>query len=225
MNLPEGWVEGKEEVSAPDAQDVIPWENPERPVLVALIYTIRAILGRPSEFFRNMDRQGGLSAPLGFALILGTIGILASLYWHLIQLLLIGNLGSWLSLGAMNSLKPGLSHVVGVALLVPVVVMVSQFLGSLFLQWALLIVGGWNPSYEAAFRVIAYTHAPLVATCIPGLGGVIAGLWSLIMEFIALVQVFRISPIRALVALLVASFLSLTFFGILALVLGMALLS
>ena len=224
MSLPESMVETEAEVVTAAGQESIPWETPDLPVLVALVNTLRTILGQPGEFFRNMSRQGGLGAPLGFALILGTAGMLASLYWQLIQLLLIGNLGSWLPFGAKNSLTPGGGHVVGVALLVPLVVMITQFLVSLFLQWALLIVGGWNPSYEAVFRVIAYSHAPLVATCLPVLGGVIAGLWSLVVEFIALVQVFRISRFRALIALLVASFLSLTFFGILTLVLGLALL-
>ncbi|MBW1917401.1 MAG: YIP1 family protein [Deltaproteobacteria bacterium] len=225
MNLPGDWVENEEQgYSPPEVQGPIPWEDPEVPVLAALVNTIKLILLHPGEFFQNLTRQGGLSAPLGFALILGTTGMLASFYWQLIQLLLIGNLGSWLSFLVNKSLNLEPKTVVGVTLLVPLLVLVTQFIGSFFLQLALLLVGGRQPSYEAAFRVVAYANAPLIATFLPMGGGVIASLWCLILEFKALVRVFELSRLRALMALLLASSFSLLIFGLLTLVLGSVLI-
>ncbi|MDD3581093.1 MAG: YIP1 family protein [Desulfobacca sp.] len=206
MNLPVDWVENDAgETYSPADRMSIPWEDPELPVLVALFRTIRMILTRPGEFFQNLDTQGGLGAPLGFALILGTTGLLTSGYWQLIQLLIIGKMGSWLSLVVFKSFNIGPEIVVGMALLVPLLVVITQFANSLFLQLALLLVGGRDPSFGAAFRVLAYSHAPLVATFIPFLGGMIAGLWCLILEYKALVRVFELSSLWAVVALLLAS--------------------
>lgn len=222
MNLPLGGFDD-EQVLGPEARESVPWENLEVSVLVGLVDTIKAVLGQPGKFFSHMVRQGGWGLPLGFALILGTAGMLASFHWQMVQLLLIGGSDFWLPFGDIESFHLGPGLVIGIALLIPLVVLVTQFLGSLFLQWAVLIVGGWKPTYEAAFRVTAYTHAALVACFLPLLGGVIAGLWSLILEFKALVRVFRLSRVRALVALLLASCFSLTLFVFLPLILGMAL--
>ncbi|OPX19402.1 MAG: hypothetical protein BZ151_09455 [Desulfobacca sp. 4484_104] len=219
MNLPVDWVENDAgETYAPALRVSIPWEDPELPVLVALFRTIRMILSRPGEFFQHLEPQAGLGAPLGFALILGTIGLLTSGYWQLIQLLVIGKMGSWLSLAVFKSFNIGPKIVVGVALLVPLLVVITQFVRSLFLQLALLLVGGRDPSFGAAFRVIAYSHAPLVATFIPFLGGMVASLWCLILEFKALVRVFGLSSLWAVVALLLASGFYLMICGILTLI-------
>ncbi|MFP3867063.1 MAG: YIP1 family protein [Desulfobacteraceae bacterium] len=225
MNLPLEWVGDEVPGSGlAETPEAIPWEDPDQPILVALVHTIGMILTRPGEFFRHLDLQGGLAVPLGFALILGTAGMLASLYWQLIQLLLIGNMGSWVSLLITNSVNLGPRLVVGISLMVPVLVLATQFVSSFFLLLAVLLVGGRQPSFEAAFRVIAYSNAPLVATFLPVAGGIMASLWCLIVEFKALLQVFNLSRLRALLALLLASFFSLIIFGILTLVGGALLL-
>lgn len=225
MSLPVGWPKEPEAVGGFEPQARIPWENPELPALVGLIETIREVLGQPGKFFQGMTREGGLGGPLGFALILGTASMLASFYWQLLQLILIGRFASWLPLRIVDTVQLGPGLVVGVALLVPLVVLVIQFGESLFLQWALWLVGGWHPNFEAAFRVTAYTHAPLIANFLPVLGGVIAGLWGLILVFKALVRVFKLSGGRALAALLLSCFFSLTFFGFLILTVGVVLVS
>lgn len=221
MNLPLNWTESKsEEQDAAPAAEPIPWENPELPLVTALGVTIKEILLRPAAFFQKLSLQGGLSAPLNFALIVGSWGILASLYWHFFQLLFFKQKGFWPADWILKSMQLGPAIFVGISLLAPLLVALNQYLGSLLLYWALRITGRRRATFEATFRVTAYANAAMIVTCLPVLGGVLAYLWNLILLIKGLRRVFDLSTLGASLIILLTWLFHLFLFGIFFLVGG-----
>jgi hypothetical protein len=225
MNLPLNWTElESEQQDAAPAAEPIPWEDPESPLLIALIGTIKEILFRPAAFFRQLSLQGGLSAPLNFALIVGSWGILASLYWQFFQLLFFKQKGFWPADWLLQSLQLGPAIFIGISLLAPLLVALNQYLGSLLLYWALRIAGKRRATFEATFRVTAYANAAMIVTCLPVLGGIFAYLWNFILLIKGLGRVFDLSTLGAFLIILLTCFFHLGLFGIFFLVFGALLL-
>jgi|GEM_PF-2691435 len=214
MNLPLAWID--EEAAPPEATPTpIPWEDARLSALPALGATLSAVLFRPTACFRSLRLTGGLQAPLNFTLLVSTIGILAALYWHLLRLVARGTENSWLA--SMGIVLPPLGPhlVVGVVLMVPLFVVLRQYVLSCFLFGALKLVGGQQPTFTAAFRLTAYTQAPLLAYLLPWLGGLVASIWLFILEIKALRAVFSYSLLRTVVVIAVSFFLELLALGVL----------
>ncbi|MBN2496527.1 MAG: YIP1 family protein [Deltaproteobacteria bacterium] len=65
-----------------------------------------------------------------------------------------------------------------------------------------LLVAGEHRGFRATFRATAYGFVPLLLFAIPIVGHLIGGLWSLVIQVIAVGQVHRIGPARAALAVL-----------------------
>lgn len=74
---------------------VIPWEEPGPPWPQRLIATIQLLFMRPREAFERMPLDSELLKPFLFALIVGSVGWVAHLFWDT------------LTRGAMRGLMPG----------------------------------------------------------------------------------------------------------------------
>ena len=55
------------------------------PALAGFFRTLRELLFRPGEFFKNLGREGW-AGPLAFALIVSSVGLLGALFWQLLVL-------------------------------------------------------------------------------------------------------------------------------------------
>lgn len=190
----------------PAREPQVAWEDPNRPTLAALLATVGRILWQPRRFFSELPSGGGLGEPLSFALLVGTLGMLSTLFWQLLQ---EGNFSEVLPLGlaqyADNVMdNPGV--LVGVFLLLPLLVVLGQFWFSLCLFWAVRLIGPPQTTFESAFRVAAYAQAPAVLCLVPWGGALVAGIWNLILLVIAVARKFDFSTIKAVFALFLASF-------------------
>jgi len=185
----------------------VPWEDGQRRSLPALGLTVDQILRHPKRFFRSLPLGGGLAEPFGFALLLGTMWFLSRLCWQAVfEGTVSGPLGGltafmWDDVGWPPQL------VWGLVLLTPGYVALSLFLESAFLYLALRLVGPLGVSFEAVFRVVAYSQAAAVFSLLPWLGGVLAPLYQLALLIIGLAETLLISLGRAVVALILAGVL------------------
>ncbi len=220
MNLPLSWTNEEDAGPLPDVPRAIAWEDGEQPVVTALGATLKAVLFRPSRFFRLLPLAGGFAGPLHFALIAGTVGMLGSLYWHFLQLLVWGREDSWLDKIGLTLPPPGAGVVVGVILLVPLYIFLRQWYQSLFLFGALKLAGGQEPTFETAFRLTAYAQAALLINLIPYVGGLIAPLWLLILQIKSLAAACCFSTLRAVFIIILYFFLQLLVLGVFLLLAG-----
>ena len=181
MSLPpNSWPEDMIENSIPQETNLVEWENPEWSSLNAFVTTLRRVLLTPKKFFANLPLTGGLGEPFGFALLVGTTGVLSSLLW---QLILEGDFSETIPAVAFSKQIGNFINdprvIIGIFLLAPFLVALGQFFLSICLLWAVRLTGQEKNTFESVFRVVAYSQAPAVICLIPWGGAFIAAVWHL----------------------------------------------
>ena len=186
-------------------RDGLPWdEREQRGFVNAFIETLMMVLTKADQAFRAMKTEGGLGEPLIYALIGGCAGGFVSfLFSFLLQSMgiFIGQRDAFTMMAGM-----GMGMAVGAVamiILIPLFVVIVLFVGSAVVHVCLMIVGGANKSFETTFRVLAFTHGstgPL--QMIPVCGGLIAGVWALIVNCIGLARAHETTTGRAVLAVL-----------------------
>jgi hypothetical protein len=166
------------------------WEQPGA-ALQRFVETARRVLTEPASFYKAMSRQGGLGPPLVFAVV----GIV------------VGSLGSFLTQLMMPFGGFGMAHDAGgfaaALVLVPIISVIGLFIGSGILHVLLMLVAGSKQTYETSFRVLAYTvgsTSPL--NIVPFVGGIIGGVWALVVLILGSAEAHEVPQGRAAVAVL-----------------------
>lgn len=191
----------------PPEQDhlpLIPWEDPDIPLMEAVVATVKLLAIRPSEAFAGMPATGGIGRPLLFAVVIGWIGTAVNIAWNVLFQ------GAWLpfvesaeeiaELGAVFGLTIGWGVIV--AVLAPVLIIIGVFIAAAVLHLMLLIVGGANSGFEATARVVCYTQTAQLAGIIPCCGGIVGLIWTIVLFVVGFSTAHRTSQGKALVAIL-----------------------
>lgn len=207
MSLPPiDWTEDTIENATLGEAQPVEWENPECSSPWALLTTLRRVLLTPKTFFTNLPVTGGLGEPLGFALLVGTTGVLSSFLW---QLILDGGFSETMPAvifsKEMGNLMNDPKVIVGIFMLAPFLVVLGQFFLSICLLGAVRLTGPEDASFEAVFRVAAYAQAPAIFCIIPWGGAFLAGLWNLITLIVGISKKFGTSTFKALFTLFLAT--------------------
>jgi len=180
-----------------------PWEDASRPLFERYFETLIAVFARPGAFFDAMRLEGGIKMPLVFAAIGMTVGSmmgnLYSLAWRAVDqgksvatvLRMMGLEGVQVD-EMIKGMQPSWRDLAAL-ILVPVFVVISLFIMTGITHLALMLVGGANKSFEATFRVFAYTLGALSwLDLIPLLGGLILwGGWAPIVLILGLARAHR----------------------------------
>jgi hypothetical protein len=178
----------------------LPWEQPGYPLLEALYETAKLVLTRPTEAFARMSTTGDLGRPLVYAVVFGWIGIIASQIYNLALR------------GAMWQFLPHMPGPRGMALpatfnialmiVAPLLILIGVFIGAAILHLFLMIVGGANKDFGTTVRVLCYVGTTQIVQVIPFCGGLIAAVWSIVLEIIGLAQAHRTTQGKAAAAVL-----------------------
>ncbi|MGH7981921.1 MAG: YIP1 family protein [Candidatus Udaeobacter sp.] len=192
---------GAASISAPPApRSGLPWDHrQERGFFNAFIETLVMVLTKPGEAFTAMKREGGLGEPLLYAIIGGTFGGLFAVTYNF-ALRSFASFGD--RHGALAHLFGGLGWIF-LLVLTPFFVVIGMFLASAILHVCLMIVGGAKQSFETTFRVVCFAEGsagPLLV--IPFCGGLITGIWKVVLYCIGLARSHETEIGRAVVAVL-----------------------
>jgi len=177
----------------------LPWdERQARGFFNAFVETLVMVLTKPDAAFRAMKIEGGLVEPLIYALIGGWVGgVVAFLFSLGFQSMgLFANRHN--AFGMLTGL--GLGSIAFIILL-PVMIVIGLFIGAAIVHLCLMIVGGANKTFEVTFRVLAFSQGstgPL--QMIPVCGGLIAGVWGLVVSCIGLARAHETGTGRAVFA-------------------------
>ena len=182
----------------------LPWENRTSGSLVnALVDTVTMVLTKPDQAFALMKREGGLVDPVLYILILGTIcGVIAVGFQSLFHSfgLFTGSHNQW---DRLMGIGVGWFSII----LLPVLIIVTVFIGSALVHLCLMIVGGAKQSFETTLRVVCFAGGSAhVLQIVPICGGVLAGIASLVLNTIGLARAHETDTWRALVAILLPVF-------------------
>ena len=191
------------------------WEDKGRLGFIgALFETWKQSLFNPTQFFRRLPVTGGIGNPLIYGIILGVIGMVFSTMYQQLwgQLLDFSRwapyLGRDFDFEAYNFSRQFQSISSLITLLIsPVLVTIGMFIASGIFHLILMIFGWKKESFEATFRVIAYSESVQFFQIVPFLGGMIATVWSLVLYIIGLKEVHKLSIGQALIVILLPLFL------------------
>lgn len=185
----------------------IPWENLDIGSFAAFFSTIKEVLFRPGQFYTDMPVTGGLKPPLIFGLILGSAGMIFSLFWSVIWTIITFNYGlSNLPDLDLSSLLPISIHPISAVAIImaciPFLIVISLLIWSIVTHILLALVLGNKSGFEATFRVLSYSLAAGLFYIIPFFGGMLAGLWGLVLEVVGLSRAHGIGLFRVIFAVL-----------------------
>jgi hypothetical protein len=178
----------------------LPWdERQTKGLFNAFLETLQMVLSKPSAAFTAMKREGGLGDPLLYAIIGGTFGVVFAVVYNFVlrSFTLFGERH-----GAFAHLIGGLGLIV-LLILAPVFVVIGTFVSSAILHICLMIAGGAKQTFETTFRVICFAEGsanPLLV--IPFCGGLIAGIWKIVLYCIGLARAHETDTGRAVIAVL-----------------------
>ena len=185
----------------PPPRSGLPWDQrQEKGFFGAFIETLQMVLTRPSDAFTVMKREGGFGEPLIYALIGGCVGGVVSFLFSL----------GLQSIGILADRHNALATMAGMGIgslafiiLLPLLIVIGLFIGTAIVHICLMIVGGAKQSFETTFRVLAFSQGstgPL--QMIPLCGGLIAGIWALVINCIGLARAHETETGRAVLAVL-----------------------
>src|SRR5881227_1801550 len=183
----------------PAARSGLPWDHrQERGFFNAFNETLVMVLTKPAEAFTAMKREGGFGEPLIYVIIGGSVGgVIYFLYNFL--------LGSAQLFGShenpMMQMMGGGIRPLFFIILVPLFVTIGAFISSGIFHLCLMIVGGAKQPFETTFRVVCFVGGsanPLLV--IPVCGGLIAGIWKIVLYCIGFARAHETDTGRAVLA-------------------------
>ncbi|MBI5198564.1 MAG: YIP1 family protein [Nitrospirae bacterium] len=181
----------------PEPPKSCPWEERERlGFITSLTSTLKESLLKPGDFFRKTPVTGGLGSPLVYAIIWGTLGMMFGVIWQI----LFGGVLEMIAqpLGTKTEFRP--DYLLAIAVLSPLIVIISIFIISGILHLCLMLIGGNRKGFEATFRVVSYSYGAQVFSAIPLCGGIIGAIWMIVIEIIGLKESHGISGGKATLA-------------------------
>ena len=202
---------------------------------------LRKILLEPAKFFKTVPVTGGLAQPLAFALITHWLGSSLAFLWRsLVGMSMRSWMDRWTSqfmdLASRNSAIDQFSRNsqffqagnkmmtwfwgAGSVIMDPFTTLVSILFTSfiVFIGARLFVAHDSrsdarvpDPTYESAVRIVAYGLTPAILAAIPFMGGLAAGIYTLVVTVVAAREIYRISNARATVVALFPKIILLGF--------------
>ncbi len=183
----------------PVTEPPLPWEQPGYPFLEALYETAKLFVTVPTQAFRRMSITADLGRPLLYAILLGWIGVIAG---QLYSIALRGVTANLLPFQSAEGLAMGTGVSIAVMVLAPVFILLGIFIWSAIVHLFLMMVGGANSGFGATVRVMSYATTAQLAQIVPLCGGIVGGVWAIVLEIIGLAQAHRTTTGKAAVAVL-----------------------
>ena len=193
----------------------VPWEHPREHGgwLKALVATSKAVLFSPSSFFRHMPVGSGVSKPLIFAMLMGTLQALLTLVYQEAGLSLSLNDAPDISQAVLTAVT------IGLVVAMPLLIAIGLCIHAFFTTLALRIFKAAGNGYEGTFRAMAYGSAVALFTIVPFVGPVIGGIWGFVLMFISLKNIHGTSYGKVILAVLAMIVLAAVLFAVLGMLL------
>ena len=176
-----------------NSEGLNPWERrQETGIPRALLKTVKAVLGRPSEFFENLTIGKSMAEPFLFYLILAwPLQCVSLLYQNIFHLQKTVNLPLPMEL---------LLKIVGMPILF--------YMGAAVAHLFVIIFRG-KLGFNGTLTVMAYSSASTgLLALVPVLGSIVGGIWNAVIIVIGYKRVHGFSTARAVLAYLGIIFIS-----------------
>ncbi len=187
--------------AAPGAGEKAPWERrAELGVITAWWQTVKAVLGRPGEFFERLDKEETSAACLFVPIINQTLVAISQAAWGLAFAGVLSSLSGPAKQFAAMFVAQGVMGVV-VVVLAPIGALFGVVMGAGLTHLALLATKNARCSFQQTMRGWCYASCPGVLGVIPIIGG-LAGIWTIVVDIIMVMKMHRTSGGMAALAVL-----------------------
>lgn len=186
--------------AGPEPGEDAPWERRAELGLWRAIYlTFVSVLFSPSAFFRKITPGKGMTEPMAFGLLSGSLGFMFGLFWNF---LLVS--GVIMSFSDRFLEQVPLNWVfLFVLILSPVFVLMDMFIKAGVIHVLMLIFRDGKGGFGGTFRTITYGQSTKVLSLIPFIGGVVGWFWNLIIVIVGLKEMHKTSRLKAATAVFV----------------------
>lgn len=183
----------------------LPWEAPSAG-LGSIFPTALRFITAPIEAFTAMSLTVDLVRPIAYFVAWALIGACIGQIWSYLLFDSIVNvirpmLGSQFEQFAPFIHKPGALQLILSLVVTPVFSLIVLFIWSVLVHLTLVLFGGANRGFAATLRVMCYAQTTQVAVVLPGLGGLIAFVWRLILEVAGLATAHKTEGWKAALAI------------------------
>ena len=205
---------------APPQVQPLPWEQPGYPVLEALYETAKLFITSPSQAFARILPTGTLGRPLLYAVIFGWVGIIAGQAYSIaFRGMMMNMFGGF---GRTQAFSMPIFFNIGLMILAPIFVLLGILIWSAIVHLFLMLVGGANTGFASTVRVMCYAGTVQILQVVPFCGGLLAGIWALVLEIIGLAIVQRTTQGKSALAVLLPLALCCVCVAIIAVAFGAA---
>jgi hypothetical protein len=188
-----------------------PWERGGE-LVNRFVETARAVVTDAKGLFAGMRREGGLGAPLLYAVIGMVVGAVFTYVWSFL------GVREW-----MAGRYGGGGGIAGI-ILAPVFGTIGLFIGSGIFHVMLMLLGEAKFPFETSFRVAAYTVGTTsLFNVVPFCGGIVGGLFGLYLLIVGLSEAHEIPVGKSAIAVLVPVVVCCAVVALVTLVFGIAL--
>ena len=165
----------------------------------ALYLTWKQSIFDPANFFKRVPPEGGISSAFLYAMIIGMIGVCFNIFWEFI--FRFAGIRSWIRNEQFEYFEKSWFLLL-MLVISPILITLALFVGAGIYHMLLWILRGANRGYEATFKALSYSYGPNIFIVIPFCGGLIAGLWSIVLMVIGLRELHKTTTAKALIAVL-----------------------
>ena len=182
-----------------ESRGLSPWERrASTGMFPAVVETIKGAVFRPTSFFSSINAVGGHTAALGYGVLVGTI---FSIIGQGIGLIINLALGAMMN-APSEQVTMQITFAVVFMALAPLLMVIYLYIGSGLAHLGLMIIGGNAKGFDATFRTYCFCVSANIFVVIPFIGGIIAGLWAIVIQIIGLREMQGISTGKAAFAVL-----------------------
>ena len=192
------------------------WEDPAVSFPLNLVETWRRSVFEPGAFFTNGPFDRAAVRPILYYLLMAVFGAALSLTWGTVLPATQPGLVETLA-DLMNAPLPDAAGASGAAsrladfFLTPFLAVLYLIVASLLLHVFVLVLAPRRRSLTATVRTICYASGPGLFAIVPFVGGLVAGVWGVVLTVIGLREAHRTTTGRAFAVWLLSAALPAAF--------------
>jgi hypothetical protein len=179
----------------PDGRSSVPFEDTSIPFFSRWWQTVSLSLSRPSQLFSNLPNDD-LGGPVIYAAINGTIAGIFGVIWQFF----FGGLAALVDDAAAAEFLVSSVFMGFFVVLMPALVIVGLFISTAIYHVCLLLFGDAQRGFGVTLRAVAYASGPNLFAIVPICGGIVGGIWVLVLTIMGAFYGHRTDAWRAILA-------------------------
>jgi len=175
------------------SRKTVPFEDPAKGFFGGMLETIKMVLFQPTAFFGEYRMDGTIGRPMVFAVVTGWFAAAVGVVWGLLlNASIMSMVSQYVPAGELSREQVLPQYLLTTTfsvislIIAPIMIVIGLFILAGIYHLFLMMVSGANKGFETTFNVVCYRTAAKLIAIIPFCGGVVAGIYALVVSIIGL---------------------------------------